>query len=102
MITAFAKLEGIELTPHLNVQLCKSNKGEVYIGGAYHTKYNPLTDHALAFKAMVEYGVTVDFRERWVRREGESFESVIDIDAQNSLSSAIIKVILESEGLWHE
>lgn len=105
MIKAFAKLEGVEITEQ-KCWIKKNDGSNTYESGITTGMYNPLTNHALTFKAVVDYGVNIN-QDKGVVAITNKNVSEYDINSEfisfvkdDKLSYAIIECILKSKGLY--
>lgn len=100
MIKAFARLEDLILIQH-------EGELKVLTQSSDPVSYNPLTDHALAFKAMVDYSVEVSHEYECVeimtgKETPTHGDCWVGFDGIDDLPHAIIECILKSKGLWVE
>ena len=93
MIKALAKLEGV--------------KGHIFDGLFIRDDidvgplcFNPFTDLALTFKAMVKYECEICYRYKHVMVWVESTWIQASFKDESEIPHAIIECILKSQGLW--
>ncbi len=97
MIKAFAELEGYKSWfGHTECVFIEVNG----LVGKTCTKFNPIINESLVFKAMIKYGVSVVIESQGLATVHIDEHNRMNALFDNEIPSAIIECALKSKGLW--